>query len=98
MSTTERQGRCESRDAAMDWCSHFVLFRSLSTSLDADFCVPASEEALHVSKPPIFNTDQGPQFTSRSFAGALEHAGIQISMDGKGRAFGRQSYDHSSEP
>ena len=34
----------------------------------------------------IFNTDQGVQFTSHRFVGSLEEAGIQISMDGKGRA------------
>jgi putative transposase len=33
----------------------------------------------------IFNTDQGSQFTSTAFIGPLERAGIQISMDGRGR-------------
>ena len=73
--------------AVMDWYSRYVLSWSLSTTLDADFCVSALEEALSVSKPAIFNTDQGAQFTSRAFTGILEKAGIQISMDGKGRAF-----------
>lgn len=35
--------------------------------------------------PEIFNTDQGTQFTSEAFTGTLKAAGIQISMDGKGR-------------
>ena len=35
--------------------------------------------------PEIFNTDQGSQFTSMAFTGTLERAGIQISMDGRGR-------------
>jgi putative transposase len=34
----------------------------------------------------IFNTDQGAQFTSNDFTGRLAAAGIQISMDGRGRA------------
>jgi len=33
----------------------------------------------------IFNTDQGSQFTSEAFTGALKNAGVTISMDGKGR-------------
>jgi putative transposase len=36
-------------------------------------------------KPEIFNTDQGSQFTSAAFTGALRAAPIQISMDGRGR-------------
>jgi transposase InsO family protein len=40
----------------------------LDTTLHADFCVEALEEALSVyGKPEIFNTDQGSQFTSDEF-------------------------------
>jgi len=39
-----------------------------------------------ISKPEIFNTDQGVQFTSQEFTGHLESLGIKISMDGRGRA------------
>lgn len=46
----------------------------------------ALEEALaKFGKPEIFNTDQGSQFTSAAFTGALAEAGIAISMDGRGR-------------
>ena len=31
-------------------------------------------------------TDQGSQFTSEDFVGVLKNRGIQISMDGRGRA------------
>ena len=37
-------------------------------------------------RPHIFNTDQGVQFTSDAFVGALLDQGILVSMDGKGRA------------
>ncbi len=37
------------------------------------------------SKPEIFNTDQGSQFTSLAFTQLLNGAGIRISMDGRGR-------------
>ena len=58
----------------------------LSTSLHADFCVDALEEALDCyGKPEIFNTDQGAQFTSEAFTSVLLDAKITISMDGKGR-------------
>ena len=40
-----------------------------------------------ISTPEIFNTDQGTQFTSYEFTARLEHCGITISMDGRGRLF-----------
>ena len=44
------------------------------------------ESALRRYKTPeIFNTDQGAQYTSKAFSGALKDHGVQISMDGKGR-------------
>lgn len=72
--------------AIMDWYSRRVLAWRVSNSMDADFCVEALEEAIsRYGAPGIFNTDQGAQFTSEAFTGALKAAGIQISMDGKGR-------------
>ena len=72
--------------AVMDWFSRYVLSWRLSTSLHADFCVDALEEALDTyGKPEIFNTDQGAQFTSEAFTTVLLDAEISISMDGKGR-------------
>jgi len=72
--------------AVMDWHSRKVLSWRLSNTMEADFCVEALEEALHRHGwPEIFNTDQGSQFTSDEFTGVLLQAGVQISMDGKGR-------------
>lgn len=72
--------------AIMDWYSRKVLSWRLSNTLEADFCVAALEEALaQYGRPEIFNTDQGGQFTSLEFTGALKEAGVRISMDGKGR-------------
>jgi putative transposase len=68
----------------MDWYSRYVLAWRLSNTLDADFCMEALEEALKKGKPDVFNTDQGSQFTGKTFTGLLEKHGIQISMDGKG--------------
>lgn len=72
--------------AVMDWYSRKVLSWRLSNTLEADFCISALEEALgRFGVPTIFNTDQGCQFTSLAFTGVLEGAGVQISMDGRGR-------------
>jgi putative transposase len=73
--------------AILDWFSRYVLSWRLSNSLDTSFCLEALDEALTIGRPEIFNSDQGSQFTSREFTGRLEAAGIQISMDGRGRAF-----------
>src|SRR5476651_2187643 len=72
--------------AVIDWASRAVLAWRLSNTIDSGFCVAALEEALRQhGKPKIFNTDQGSQFTSAAFTGALEKAGVSISMDGRGR-------------
>jgi putative transposase len=73
--------------AILDWYSRFVISWRLSNSLDTAFCLEALEEALNYSVPEIFNSDQGSQFTSTDFTQALKSKGVQISMDGKGRAF-----------
>jgi len=63
-----------------------VLAWRLSNTMDASFCLAALEEArAKFGKPEIFNTDQGSQFTSAPFTGALAEAGVAISMDGRGR-------------
>jgi len=73
--------------AVMDWFSRYVLSWALSVTLEGQFCREALTQALrHGSQPEIFNTDQGVQFTSNDFTSLLKHAGIQISMDGRGRA------------
>ena len=72
--------------AVIDWHSRKVLSWRLSNSMDSDFCVAALEEALRkYGSPDIFNTDQGAQFTSEAFTGVLKNAGVDTSMDGKGR-------------
>lgn len=58
--------------AVIDWFSRYVLSYEVSTTLDTGFCVEALEKALNISKPKIFNTDQGSQFTSEAFTGCLK--------------------------
>jgi putative transposase len=72
--------------AILDWHSWCVLICWLSSRLDSGFCVEALNEALEVYGPPeIVNTDQGSQFTSQAWIARLQAAGVQLSMDGKGR-------------
>ena len=70
----------------MDWFSRHVLSWRLSNTLDVRFCLEAVDEALRRSRPSIFNSDQGSQFTAATFTGRLESRGVAISMDGRGRA------------
>ena len=70
----------------MDWFSRYVLAWEVSISLESAFCVAALDWALTRTRPEIFNTDQGAQFTSEVFTNRLEKQDITISMDGRGRA------------
>jgi putative transposase len=71
--------------AIMDWHSRYVIAWRLSNTLDGEFCLDMLEEALGQAKPEVFNTDQGAQFTAAAWTSRLEAAGVQVSMDGKGR-------------
>ena len=73
--------------AIMDWFSRYVVAWDISITLDAGFCIETLKRALQFSQPEIMNTDQGVQFTSAAYIGTLEEKAIQISMDGRGRAF-----------
>jgi len=73
--------------AILDWYSRYVVTWRLSNSLETAFCREALKEALRAGSPDIFNTDQGVQFTSDEFTQVLRDAGVQVSMDGKGRVF-----------
>jgi len=71
----------------LDWYSRYILSWELSVTLEKEFCLQALNKALWISKPEIFNTDQGAQFTSEEFTGALAGANVRISMDGRGRLY-----------
>ena len=72
--------------AVMDWWSRYVLAWELSNSLDSEFCIRAWTAALASGRNPLIsNTDQGSQFTSEAYLEAVESAGVDVSMDGRGR-------------
>jgi putative transposase len=71
--------------AVMDWFSRFVLSWELSNTMETGFCLAALDAAFRRGRPEIFNSDQGAQFTSADFTGALLKREVRISMDGRGR-------------
>lgn len=71
--------------AILDVYSRFVLSWRLSNTLDKSFCLDMLADSLTVGHPDILNTDQGVQFTSLAWTSMVENAGIQVSMDGRGR-------------
>lgn len=72
--------------AVMDWWRRCVLAWELSNSLDSEFCIRAWTRALEAGRVPLIsNTDQGSQFTSEEYLEAVESAGVDVSMDGRGR-------------
>lgn len=73
--------------AVIDLKSRYVVGWSVSNTMDAGWCKESMEECvIKHGTPEIVNTDQGSQFTSEVFTSYLLKEGIQISMDGKGRA------------
>ena len=45
------------------------------------------KDALAISQPEIFHSDQGSQFTSEEMTSLSKRAGIRISMCGRGRCY-----------
>ena len=73
--------------AVMDYFSRYVLSWSVSNSLESLFCMDALDEALSMSKPMVFHSDQGSQYTGSDFIDELKAHKIKISMSGRGRCF-----------
>lgn len=72
--------------ATMDWWSRYVVGWELSNSRDSEFCIRAWERGLEAGRVPLIsNTDQGSEFTSEAYLDAVESAGVDVSMDGRGR-------------
>lgn len=72
--------------AVLDWYSRYVVSWELDQTLEMPFVLQAVERALSVATPTIWNSDQGSHFTSLQYLDRLQAAGVQISMDGRGRA------------
>jgi putative transposase len=73
--------------AIIDVYSRKIVGWGISNSMSAVWCKNILEDAIAThGKPEILNSDQGSQYTSALWIQYLEEQGIQISMDGKGRA------------
>ncbi len=72
--------------AVLDWYSRFVVSWAVDETLEMPFVLDAVRHALAQATPVIWNSDQGSHFTSPQYTQLLLDAGVQISMDGKGRA------------
>jgi putative transposase len=72
--------------AVLDWFSRYVVSWALDDTLELPFVLDAVQQALAIATPQIWNSDQGSHFTSPQYTSMLLAAGVQISMDGKGRA------------
>jgi putative transposase len=72
--------------AVLDWFSRYIVSWELDQTLAQPFVMTAVQRALAQATPLIWNSDQGSHFTSPQYTSVLLAAGVQISMDGKGRA------------
>ena len=73
--------------AIIDWYSRKVLSWQVFNTMDAGQYARLLRDTIEqYGCPAIFNTDQGAQFTSDVFTSVLIEYGIDISMDGRGRA------------
>ena len=73
--------------AILDWFSRYVISWALDDSLEIAFVLDTIDRALTLATPTIWNSDQGSHFTSPLCTERLLAKGVQISMDGRGRAF-----------
>ena len=74
--------------ALLEWFSRYVLAWELAPSLETLHCLRVLEAALREAgcAAQIVNSDQGSQFTSAEWIGAVQAAGMAVSHDGRGRA------------
>ena len=72
--------------AILDWFSRYVVGWELDQTLEISFVLQVVDRDLLQARPVILNSDQGSHFTSSRYVEKLLAAGVQISMDGKGRA------------
>lgn len=72
--------------AILDWFSRFVVAWEVDQTLELPFVLNTVDRALQQATPIIWNSDQGSHFTNQQYLDRLLSSGIQISMDGRGRA------------
>ena len=74
------------RVAVLELYARYVVSWARDATLEQPFGRDAVNRALAVATPPIGNSDPGRHCTRPQDTRLLAAAGVQISMDGKGRA------------
>jgi putative transposase len=73
--------------AIIDVYSRFIVGWQVSNSLEKETQTTVLKAAIErFGKPEIVNSDQGSQYTCEHWLSFLSENGIQVSMDGRGRA------------
>jgi putative transposase len=72
--------------AVRDWVSRYVLSWAVSITMAVAWCVEALEQAIRHGQLEIVTTDPGVQFTRLTLTERLQHRGIRLRMEGRGRA------------
>jgi putative transposase len=73
--------------AIIDVYSRYIVGWGISNTLEAEASINVFKQAIREhGKPEIINSDQGSQFTCEDWIELMKTEGIQVSMDGKGRA------------
>ena len=73
--------------AIIDVYSRKILGWSVSNTMSTKWCVELLNDTIKKhGLPEIHNSDQGVQYTSNEYIQSLKEQGVQISMDGRGRA------------
>ena len=72
--------------ALLDWWSRLVVAWELGDTMEEEIVLAPVRRALAQAQPDILNSDQGSHFTAKDYVDLVKAAGVQISMDGRGRA------------
>jgi len=64
----------------------------LSQTLEIEYVLTEVEAALALGMSEIWNSDQDGHLTSPQYLDCLKFAGVQVSMDGRGRALNNIFY------
>ena len=81
-----RRSGCMSLVAVLEWCSRSVVAWAVSLTRPGGFCVEALARLREVAQPELCHRDPGAPLTSDDFTSCLAAAGMQMRMDGRGRA------------
>ena len=72
--------------AIIDWYSRMILGYVVSNKIDSSIVIREIQRCVSVyGVPQIINSDNGSEFASSNYLGLLDHYGIRVSMNRKGK-------------